>query len=371
MKNRLSCLFCLYVCVACANRSGSDGAAGKTFSVEGEHITVAEESPVLKHINIQPVETDAYRPSFSTSGVVTVIPSRYAGIASPFAGRVVKSWVAPGRHIAAGSPVFAVHSPDFTEICKACFQAREEMALARKILLRERDLLANRAGAAKNVEEAEADFEIRRTEYERARAAVQVHQADPDSLTLGQPLVVRSPLTGEVVKSGIVVGQYIREDADALAVVADLEKVWVKAYVKEKDLPLLDGVAEIRIRLTALPDTLIAGTVRYVGSVLDEETRSVEVMVECENRNRRMKPFMYGSVCFTGRSAPAIVAPGEAILQGEDSRYVIVSEGGNRFRKANVTVAPDAEHHRAVILSGLRAGEAVVTGGAFYFIEAR
>ncbi|MDR2765196.1 MAG: efflux RND transporter periplasmic adaptor subunit [Tannerella sp.] len=371
MKKRLSSLFCLFVCVACANRSGSDETAGKTFSVEGEYITVAEQSPVLKHIKIQPVEKGDYRPSFSASGVVTAIPSQYAGIASPFAGRIVKAWVCPGQRVAAGSPVFAVSSPDFTEIGKACFQARAEMELAQKNLLRERDLLANRVGVAKEVEEIEADCEIKRTEYERALAAIQVYQVDPDSLTLGQPLVVRSPLAGEVVKSEIVVGQYIREDADALVIVADLDRVWVKAQVKEKDLPLLDCVADIRISLPALPDTLITGTIRYVGYLLDEETRSVEVMVECENRDRRMKPFMYGTVRFTGTPAPAVMAPEAAVLQGEDSRYVIVSEGKNHFRKVNVTTVPDAENHRTVILSGVGEGEAVVTEGAFYFIEAR
>jgi cobalt-zinc-cadmium efflux system membrane fusion protein len=371
MKNRLSCLFCLFVCVACANRSGSEEATGNSFSLKGEHITVAEQSPVLKHIKIQPVERGDYRPSFSASGIVIAIPSQYAGIASPFAGRVVKAWVCPGQRVAAGSPIFAVSSPDFTEACKVYFQAKAEMELARKNLRRERDLLANRVGMAKAVEEAEADCEIKQTEYERALAAMRVYQMDPDSLTLGHPLIIRSPLAGEVVKCEIVVGQYIREDADALVVVADLDRVWVKARVKEKDLPLLDRVADVRISLPALPDTLIAGSIRYVGNMLDEETRSVEVMVECGNRNRRMKPFMYGAVQFTGAPAPAVMAPEAAVLQGEDSRYVIVSEGENRFRKVNVTAAPDAENRRTVILSGLREGEAIVTEGAFYFIEAR
>ncbi|MDR3194811.1 MAG: efflux RND transporter periplasmic adaptor subunit [Tannerella sp.] len=371
MRNRLLYLFCCLICVSCGNRSGSDEANDRQFTVQGNQITVAAQSPVLKHITIQPVETGDYRPSFSASGVVAAIPSQYAEIASPFAGRIVKSFVRLGQKVVPGSPVVEISSPDFFETGKTCFQAKQEMELALKSLNRERDLLANRVGVVKDVEEAEVTYALRRKDYEQALAAMQVYQIHPDSMTLGQPLTLCSPIAGEVVKSDIVIGQYIRDDAGALAIVADLDRVWVKAYVKEKDIPLCHRIADIRISLSALPDTLITGTVYYTGNLLDEETRSVEVIIECENAERRMKPFMYGSVRFTGDAAQAVTVPDAAVLQGEDSRCVIVSEGENTFRKVDVTVAPGVEGNRTVILSGLQAGDRVVTEGAFYFIEAR
>jgi cobalt-zinc-cadmium efflux system membrane fusion protein len=355
---------------ACGNRSVGDDTGNPTFSIEGNQITVAEHSPVLQHIKIQPVETGDYQPTFSTSGVVQAIPSRYAEIASPFAGRIVKSFVKLGQKVSPGSPVFEISSPDFFETSKTYFQAKQEMELAQKNLNRERDLLSHKVGVAKDFEEAEVNYELQKKEYENALAAMKVYHIDPDNATLGQPLIVRSPIAGEIVKADIVIGQYIKDDADALAIVADLDKIWIKAQVKEKDIPMISQIADIQINLSALPDTPVDGKIYYTGELLDEETRSVEVIIECENREHRIKPFMYGTVQFVNTPLQAIIVPNSAVLQDEESRYVIVSEGGNKFRKTNVKVA-SADEKQTIILSGITGGEQIVAEGAFYFIEAR
>ena len=369
MKKTLIYL-CLLVLYACGNRSGGDDAGDKSFSIEGNQITVADHSPVLQNIQIQSVETGDYQPAFTTSGVAQAITSRYAEIASPFAGRIVKSFVKLGQKVSPGSPIFEISSPDFFETGKAYFQAKQEMELAQKNLNRERDLLAHKVGVAKDFEEAEVNYERQKKEYENALAAMKVYQIDPAKAILGQPLIVRSPIAGEVVKSNIVIGQYIKEDAEALAIVADLDKIWVKANVKEKDIPLMHNIADIKINLSALPDASVEGKIYYIGELLDEDTRSLEIIIECENRKHLIKPFMYGTVQFVNAPSQAVIIPNAAVLQEEESRYVIVSEGDNKFRKTNVTVASSYEK-QTVILSGINSGEQIVTEGAFYFIEAR
>ncbi|MDR0541737.1 MAG: efflux RND transporter periplasmic adaptor subunit [Dysgonamonadaceae bacterium] len=361
----------LLVLSACGSRSGSsDEASNRFFAVEGKQITVAENSPVLQRIKIQPVETGEYSASFSVSGTVKAIPSQYAEIAAPFAGRITRSFVRLGQKISSGSPVFEISSPDFLEAGKMYFQAKQEMDLALKNLNRERDLLANKAGVAKEAEEAEVNYEVKKKDFEQTLAALKVYQIDPDKMTLGQPLIVRSPVAGEIVKDQVVIGQYFREDAGPLAIVADLNKVWVTAHVKEKDIPFIRQIQDIRIHFPALPDTIIVGKLYYTSDMLDEETRSLEVIIECNNRDHQIKPFMYGTVDFTGSPAQAIIIPDSAVLQDEDNCYVIVSESVNRFRKTNVTLVPANETHSAV-LSGLKSGERIVTEGAFYFIDAR
>jgi cobalt-zinc-cadmium efflux system membrane fusion protein len=370
MNLKYHILFCVVLLSACKKQSENNDAENKTFTIENNQITVAENSPLLQNIKIQPVETDDYRATFSVSCEVRAIPSRYAEIASPFAGRIVKSFVRPGQKISQGSPVFEISSPSFFEAGKVYYQAKQEMDLALKTLERERDLLAHKVGVAKDLEEAEVNYELKKKDYEHAFAALKVYQIDPQETTLGQPLIVRSPIAGEIVKSDIVIGQYLREDADALAIVADLEKVWVIAYVKEKDIPMIRNIDEISIKLTALPGETILGSIYYVSEMLDEETRSVEVIIECANSHRQIKPYMYGTVQFTEKPAQAVVIPNPSVLQDEDNRYVIVSEGNNRFRKAIVDIA-SSDAGRTVVISGIRPGEKLVTDGAFYFIDAR
>jgi cobalt-zinc-cadmium efflux system membrane fusion protein len=357
---------------SCGGSNRADSAEQKTFTVEGDFITVSSGSPVLQNIEIEEVATTGYKVAFTTSGVVRAIPSRYAEIGSPFAGRVVKSFVKLGQKVSAGSPVFEIHSPSFFESCKQYQQARQEMELALKGLNREKDLRANGIGSIKSLEEAEINYELKKQEVDLASAALDVYQIRPDEIAPGLPLIIRSPINGEIVKESIVTGQYIREDADALAIVADLGKVWVSAHVKEKDIPFIHQDADIEISLIAMPERKIKGTIYHIGDLLDEDTRSVEVMIECNNPALDMKPAMYGTVTFTNVPMETVAVPRSAVLQNEDSRYVLVSEGNNRFRKAGITVASEEKGVDVVpVLSGVKAGDRIVSKGAFYFINAR
>ena len=107
-----------------------------------------------------------------------------------------------------------------------------------------------------------------------------------------------------------------------------------------------------------------------ISELLDPETRSVEVLIECDNRDHRLQPYMYGTVQLTDAATEAMLVPTSAILQQEESCYVLVCEGANRFRKAEVTTA-STDGDRTVVLSGVRPGEEIVTGGAFYLLDAR
>jgi cobalt-zinc-cadmium efflux system membrane fusion protein len=370
MKRLIIIPLCFAALCACGSRSGADNTDNKLLVTEGEHIIVADDSPLLQAIRIKQAEVAEYRATFTASGVVQPVSSQYAEIASPFAGRIVKSFVRLGQKVSAGSPVFEISSPAFSEAGKACYQAKQEMDLALKTLNRERDLLANHVGAAKDTEEAEANYELKKKDYEQALAALNVYRTRPEDAAPGQPLIVRSPIDGEIVKDKIVIGQYIREDAEALAIVADLDKVWVSAHVKEKDLRRMNGVDKVEIRLTAV-DEPVSGAIYHVSELLDEETRSAETLIECDNRRRLLKPFMYGAVHFTAKPERMVVVPHSAVLQREANRYVIVSEGKNKFRRASVTLASADNGEQTVIRSGINAGDRIVVQGAYYFIDAQ
>ena len=350
---------------ACGNNSGNQETTNTSYTVENGMVMVPDDSPILSNIKTQTITASDYRVSFSTSGTVQAISSKYAEIATPFAGRITKSFVRPGQKVLPGSPVFEISSPDFFETGKAYFQAKQEMELARKNMERERDLFKNNVGVAKDMEEAETTFELRKKDYENALAAINVYQIDADKMVLGQPLTVKSPIGGTIVKSSIVIGQYFKDDADPLAIVADLDKVWVVAHVKEKDIPTLHNIADVEISLTAIPDNRVKGVVYYVSDLLDETTRSVEVIIECDNPGHSMKPFMYGTVHFYSTVSQAIFLPSTAIMQEQESDYVLVEVANGKFMRRKVkTETVDTETVR--VISGLTEGEKVVVTGGIY-----
>lgn len=368
MRKIIPFLGLLLLCSCGSNNSNK--AENQDISVTNNIITIGENAPVLAKIKTAKVEVSPYQAQFSTSGVVKAIPTSYAEIATPFAGRIVRSFVRLGQSVGVGSPLFEISSPTFFETGKAYFAAKQEMEQASKNLSREKDLLANRVGVAKEVEEAQVDYELKKQEYENAQSALRVFQVEPSEVKLGEPLVVRSPIAGKVVANNIVIGQYIKEDAEPMAVVADLNKVWVVAHVKEKDIRLIDKLQDIEIRLSASPEEPIFGKVYHISDLLDEDTRSVEVIIECDNKSGKMKPFMYGTVILTDATTDAILIPTAAILQQEDNGYVLVVDGERKFRKVQVTVA-STTGDKSVVTDGLRAGDEIVIEGAFYLLDAQ
>ena len=200
------------------------------ISLKGNIIEIGAGSPILAHLKTEKVALEPYSVDFTTSGVVKAIPTSYAEIASPFAGRIVRSFVRLGQHVMPGSPIFEISSPEFYETGKIYYQAKQEMELAQKSLKRERDLVDNKVGVKKELEEAEVNYELKKKDYENARASLKVFQINPDRVVLGQPLIIRSPIAGEVVTDQMVIGQYIKEDAAPVAVIANLSKVWFVAH---------------------------------------------------------------------------------------------------------------------------------------------
>lgn len=352
------------------NNNNSNQTENQEITVEGDIITIQGNSSVLSKINTEAVEKAPYRAHFSTSGIVKAIPTSYAQIAVPFAGRLTKSFIRLGQSVVEGSPLFEISSPAFFETGKAYFGAKQEMEQAHKALNREKDLLANHVGVAKEVEEAQVNYELKKQDYENARSALKVFQVNPEQIKMGEPLIVRAPISGKIVANNIVIGQYIKEDSEPLAIIADLHKIWVVAHVKEKDISLIEKLQEVEIRLSASPDELIKGKIFHISEMLDEATRSVEVIIECDNSKRKMKPFMYGTVELTDETADAILIPTSSILQQEENCYVLIKAGENKFRKTAVTVASTVKE-KSVIKNGLSAGDQIVTEGAFYLLEAK
>ncbi|MEG1370700.1 MAG: efflux RND transporter periplasmic adaptor subunit [Mucinivorans sp.] len=358
----------LLLCACASNENNK--AEATDISIENNTITVSATSPVLEKIKTQTVEIAPFKAKFSTSGIVQAIPTSYAQIATPFAGRIVRSFVRLGQNVTVGSPLFEISSPSFFETSKAYFGAKQEMQQAMKNLNREKDLLANRVGVAKDVEEAEVTYQLKKQDFENASSALKVFQVDPSQLVLGEPLIVRSPLQGKVVANHIIIGQYIKEDAEPQAVVADLQKVWVVAHVKERDIRLMERLQEMEIRLAAWPEDSIVGTIYHISDLLDESTRAAEVIIECDNHKGQMKPFMYATVMLTDAKTDAILIPNSAILQHEEHCYVLVENGERKFTKTPITVASTVDN-KSVIQSGLSAGDRIVIEGAFYLLDAK
>jgi cobalt-zinc-cadmium efflux system membrane fusion protein len=301
-----------------------------------------------------------------TAGRIQAIPTQFAYVAPPFAGRIAKCHVRMGQHVTENMPLFEIISPEYTAMQKAYFQAEAERELARKDLVRKEELLANEVAAAKEYEEALKAMKQADKEFENAQASLRTYHVNTDKMVFGEPLVIRSPITGNLIENNIVTGQYISGDADPVALVANLNDVWLSAQVKEKDIRFIGEGDEMHIHVDALPGKIINGKVYHIEEMVDEDTRSIRVITICENRNEELKLGMYASMHFYGQPQNYRVVPEKAILQGEKHSYVLVQLSPDVLVRRAVKV-DFTKDGKAFVSEGLAKGETVVGEGGYYF----
>lgn len=369
MNNNLSgigLIFCIILCtVSCKTKNQNSEAEQAVISISGDTVLVNEKSPVLDHLITQKSSVQDFSAGFSAVGIVRPVSGKLAEIATPFAGRIFKTYVRLGQKVVAGSPVFEFSSSELYDATKAYFVAQSANELAQRVYTRQKDLAANGVAAQKDLEQAQNDAMIASQEFEQAKATLNIFNIDITSLKMGQPSKVVSPISGEVVQSNVTIGSYVKEDAGPQVVIADLSRLWVAAQVKEQFSEAVKPGDSVQVVSNANPGKIISGTVYYISEMLDEETRAVEVIIECNNTNRALKLGMFCDIRFSGSSEKAIILPSTAIMKEQDKDYVLIELAKGKYIR-RVVESATVSQDKVLIKKGLQEGENVVVQGGIY-----
>ena len=365
-------LFCLiggWIMSACTEKQAKVAPAEVVF--HGDTVTVESSSPVISKLQLKKVEKEPFCDEFRTVGTAGAENGHFAEVCAPFEGRITRAAVRLGDKVKAGQCLFEMSSPDFVEASKAYFQAVRNCEKAKADYDRKKVLMEHGITAQRELDEAYTEAENACREKESAEATLRIYQINPENLKMGQPLRVCSPIDGEVVANHITVGQYVKADDEAQATIADLRKVWVTALIKERYIGSVVPGGKAEVFTESEPDSVICGEVLNVGNLVDEETRSVQVVLACDNAQGKLKHGMYVSVHFISAPRQAIVLPSTAVFQGEQRSYVFVATGKeNTYVRREVEVSTSSDNNQDVCIHrGLEAGETVISNGGIYLNE--
>lgn len=225
-----------------------------------------------------------------------------------------------------------------------------------------------------------------------------------------------SPIQGTVVEK-LVVRKAMVRPGDVLYRLANLDSVWVYLDIYESELPWVQYGQMAEIRSEALPGETLSGRVWFISPVLNEDTRTVKVLLNINNTERKLKPGMYvgavirAELLADGTSAPTgvegqwscpmhplvvlpqagncpicnmnlvqipgtqaresqehdhslLAVPVSAVLDSGVRTLVYVEREQGRFVPVEVTLGPRAGDMYPV-LSGLHGGERVAVRGNF------
>jgi RND family efflux transporter MFP subunit len=116
--------------------------------------------------------------------------------------------------------------------------------------------------------------------------------------------------------------------------------------------------------LDYLPGRVFYGRVSYILPQVDAATRTLKVRIALDNPATVLKPDMFGQVELAVGGVRRLVAPQSAVLDSGDRKTVFVDRGNGSFEQ-RVVETGDQSGENVAILSGLKAGERIVTSGNF------
>jgi membrane fusion protein, multidrug efflux system len=237
--------------------------------------------------------------------------------------------------------------------------AEAQMRLAGANLLRQQNLLKSRVSS-------QADYDTAQAEYDQALAKVEEVKALIDKKT------IRAPFSGVLGIRAVNLGQYLQSGAQ-VAPLQSLDPIYVNFWLPQQYLGQIAAGQPVSVQADGLPNVTFDGKINAVDAVIDEATRNVRVQATLPNPKGLLRPGMFVNTELPlASTATHIVVPATAIQYAPYGDMVYIIEqmkgpDGKTYQgvRQQVVKVGESRGDRVAILSGVNAGEEVVTSGVF------
>jgi cobalt-zinc-cadmium efflux system membrane fusion protein len=346
----------------------------------------------VRHLTVVRVEKRSFRVEKSAIGQLTFNEAMTSPVFSPYSGRVVRVLVGIGDQVRRGDPLVEINTPEIvqaqTDLIAAAanlLKSRNQVELARRNAARMEDLIQVKAVAQRDYDQAAADLQAAVTDGRIATATVEsarsrlrgMGKSEEDlarietERRMDSTAVVTSPITGVAVARKVGPGQWVQPTSDAMFVISDLSTLWLKANVSEADIPHIRVGQLLEVRVMAFPDRMFKARVTNIGASVDPVTRRIPVRSELANPDLALKSEMLAT--FRIITAADVMAPSVPLtaVNWEGARAKVwVAIAPTEFSERIVRLGVEQDG-RVQVLSGVEAGERIVSDGAVFLSSAR
>jgi membrane fusion protein (multidrug efflux system) len=236
----------------------------------------------------------------------------------------------------------------------------------------------------------EAQRDLAKINYDRAQELVKagvIAKQDYDNATAQQKATeaqvgdVKAAIARKTIKasfSGVLgirqvsLGQYLAA-GQAIVSLQTLSPIYVNFGVPQQDAGKMIPGHVLRVAKTDLPGMAFTGRITALDSVINEQTRNIQVQSIVTNKDNKLRPGMFVQVELPlGSPREVVPLPASAINYAPygDSVYVITDmkdEKGNTFRgvRQQVVKIDGSRGDQVGVVSGLNPGDEVVSSGVF------
>jgi membrane fusion protein, copper/silver efflux system len=287
-----------------------------------------------------------------TVGDVEADETRVSQVHTKVSGWVEKLFVSSsGQAVRKGQPLLSIYSPELLATQEEFLRARESAAR-----FAASDVAEVRSGGTELLEAARQRLLL----FDVPRSLVETLERT------GQPqrsVTLQAPASGFVTAKDVLAGARI-EPGMTLFTVTDLSRVWVEGEIYEYEASLVRLGQRARVTLAYDPSKTYTGRIGTIYPYLDPGTRTLRVRFEIDNPGLTLKPGMYANIELQAQAAEGVLVPDASILDTGPRQIVYVKIGEGRYEPRQVKVGLRSDG-QAQILSGVRAGEAVVDRANF------
>jgi membrane fusion protein (multidrug efflux system) len=321
---------------------GSMIKAGKSFKPPPESVASAK---------VETVEWAATR-----AGVATLVAVQGVTLSAELPGLVREIGFQSGTSVKRGQILVKLDtSAEEAQLAAAVADA----ALARINL--ERALALRQGGSS-----SQADLDTAEARAKQADAAVQTLQATIAKKT------IRAPFDGRIAIRQVELGQVLAPGTP-IASLQSVSPIYAEFWFPQQSLADLKLHQRVSMRVDIFPSSSWEGEVTTINPEVEVATRNVRVRATFENPDGRLKPGMFANVeVVSSETRTALAVPATAVIYAPygDSVFVLDDKGdgsgkaGPVARQRSVRLG-ERRGDFVEVVSGLVAGETVVSGGAF------
>ena len=281
------------------------------------------------------------------SGTVTTDENKSEAISARIAGRVQQLFVrATGERITAGQPLYAIYSEDLQEAEKEYLLAKTQQKVLRNPDVDYQQLVS----AAQNKLQL---WGLSSSQIKTLAASGKVSATT----------TIVSKINGTVSEISVHEGDYVTEGMPILKTQA-LGSLWVEGQLYANETVNYKENEKVNVSLPDMNGQVITGKIEFIDPELSDASKVDLIRVSISNPQGLIRPGMQAYISLTNGNQRSLAVPVSAILtDGEGSKVWVKNADGSFAPKAITTGAGNSSY--ISVLSGLNAGDIVVTGGVY------
>ena len=235
----------------------------------------------------------------------------------------------------------------------------------------QRDLAKVQYGRAEELSKAGV---ISKSEYDNAASQQKATEAQVNEVKASiARKTIHAPFTGVLGLRQISLGQYLAA-GQAIVSLQSVNPIYVNFGVPQQDTPKMKIGRSVRVTSTDLPGVGFPGKITALDSVINEQTRNIQIQATLANPGGKLRPGQFLEVELTlDQPRSVIPLPASAInyAPSGDSVFVVGDikdeKTGKTYKgvRQQIVKIEGSRGDQVAIISGLNPGDEVVSAGAF------